>query len=249
MELTFKTFFTRAKGKSRYLIRRISEELFWQWRVGRHVAKKVEVQQFGAQESTDISDHLNFLSLLIHLQQPKAILELGTRGGESTRVLESYCRDFACIGRSIDLEPAPDWLERSSHWKHFLGDDCSLGESIYKTKAWPDGTPFQNIDLLFIDTSHEYPHTKKELETFFPLLAPKATMIFHDTNLMKTPTRRLDGRLGYGWDNQRGVIRAIEEFFSIEVLEMNYFFKDLPGTNLKIYHRPWNNGFTVIQRF
>ena len=69
----------------------------------------------------------------------------------------------------------------------------------------------QPVDVLFIDTSHLYEHTVKEIEAWFPLLAPNALVMFHDTNLRPNYTRQ-NGTCGVGWDNDRGVIRAIEEY-------------------------------------
>jgi hypothetical protein len=69
------------------------------------------------------------------------------------------------------------------------------------------------VDLLFIDTSHLYEDTVRELAAWAPLMSEKGAIILHDTNL--SPSRsylRKDGSLGEGWDNQRGVVRAVQEF-------------------------------------
>jgi predicted O-methyltransferase YrrM len=42
---------------------------------------------FQASPETDISDHLNVIFSIAMSKKPKTILELGTRGGESTKVL------------------------------------------------------------------------------------------------------------------------------------------------------------------
>jgi len=246
-EVTF-VFLQRVKGKFQYILRRIAEAMVRQRSVGRGVVNSVDVSRFRAAESSDIRDHLNFLSFMVNLQRPEVLLELGTRGGESTRVFEEYCKSFMLTGRSFDLQPAPEWLDNKSHWRHYVGDDCELGELVYKSQKWPDGVTFQPIDFLFIDTSHEYEHTCRELEIYFPLVKSGGFLVFHDTNLVENATRRLDGELGYGWDNNRGVIRAIENYFSIKVDEKNYFFTEISGRGSSIYHLPWNNGLTVIKK-
>ena len=53
------------------------------------------------------------------------------------------------------------------------------------------------------------------------------------------------------WDNERGVIRAIEEYFSFSVFEgrpfkINNIFKDNYFWNF--YHVPENNGLTFIYK-
>lgn len=39
------------------------------------------------------------------------------------------------------------------------------------------------IDVLFIDSSHKYEHTKKELELYFPYLRKNGFIFLHDTSL------------------------------------------------------------------
>ena len=55
-------------------------------------------------------------------------------------------------------------------------DDCEF-DPIFKNVIK------EPVDVLFIDTSHLYEHTVRELAAWFPLLANKALVIFHDTNL------------------------------------------------------------------
>ena len=47
-------------------------------------------------------------------------------------------------------------------------------------------------------------------------------MILHDTN-MKRIYRRADRSLGLGWDNDRGVIRALEETLGVKFNEAEDF--------------------------
>ncbi len=67
------------------------------------------------------------------------------------------------------------------------------------------------IDVLFIDTSYIFEHTKLELESWFKHLSDKALVIVHDMN-MREVYRRLDGTLGHGLINTRGVIQAVQEY-------------------------------------
>jgi predicted O-methyltransferase YrrM len=207
---------------------------------------KVDVSFFGADPKSDISEHLNLLYLYLCSAKPLEILELGTRGGESTKVLEKYCSEMKIVGRSIDLDPEPYWLAKSHSWKHFVGDDISIGKSLNSTGKWPDNKNFSGLDFILVDTSHEYSHTLLELETYVPLLNNATGAIaFHDSNLTSSPTRRLDGSLGYGWDNQRGVARAIEDYFQIKFCE-NSLQVQLIAKKMIFYHQPWCNGFSII---
>lgn len=79
----------------------------------------------------------------------------------------------------------------------------------------------------------------------WPHLAPKATVIFHDTNLIEF-YRRADGTIGRGWNNDRGVIRTIEEHLHTSRDETRPF-RRRPGGWL-IDHDPLGNGGTVLKR-
>jgi hypothetical protein len=71
-------------------------------------------------------------------------------------------------------------------------------------------------------------------------------MIFHDTNMGEGIYRRRDGTFGDGWDNQRGVIKAIEEFLGTEYNEHASFVDIARGWIVS--HDPYCNGLTVMLR-
>ena len=103
------------------------------------------------------------------------------------------------------------------------------------------------IDVLFIDTSHEYQHSVEEIAVWSGHLNDDGVMMFHDTNMGKGRYARLHGSIGFGWDNGRGVIRAIEESVGRKYDERAYFIDRAAG--FLIYHYPHCNGFTVMKRF
>ncbi len=227
---------------------------FRPWYVRRLVAKNkllgaalIDVSYLGANPKSDISEHLNLLYLFLHSAKPRNILELGTRGGESTKVLEKYCREMNIVGKSFDLDAAPDWLMKSKNWRHFVGDDIHLGKILASTQIWPDGSEFTPLDFIFLDTSHEYSHTKEELEIYVPLLKNEMGAIaFHDTNLTSSPTIRLDGSISFGWNNERGVARAIEEYFGFKFDEESMQVQSISHGKFLFYHQPWCNGFSIV---
>jgi hypothetical protein len=100
--------------------------------------------------------------------------------------------------------------------------------------------------VLFIDTSHDYIHTKQEIEIWSKYLSDKGIMIFHDTNMGKGMYTRNDGSMGFGWDNERGVMRAIEEFVDRQYDE-NSFFCDVTD-KYSLIHFPNSNGLTIIKK-
>jgi hypothetical protein len=75
-------------------------------------------------------------------------------------------------------------------------------------------------------------------------------VIFHDTNLKNRYFRR-NKTIGIGWDNQRGVIRAIEEYFNISVNEnQNFIINNIKKNedDWKIEHDPICNGLIICKR-
>jgi hypothetical protein len=195
-----------------------------------------------ASQPTDFSDHLLTLFHEAMEVKPGLIVELGTRGGESTFVLERVAALCGSTLVSVDIE---DCSRVSSYpdWTFVRSDDVAFAaefpEWCRKRKLAPE------IDLLFIDTSHEYQHTAAEIRAWFAFLSPRAKAVFHDTNLRKLYFRR-DGSLGNGWDNRRGVIRAIEERLGLKLDER----RDLILTHGDWCIRHWavSNGLTVLSR-
>ncbi len=101
------------------------------------------------------------------------------------------------------------------------------------------------VDVLFVDTSHGHDHTKNEIEVWSKYLSDNGTMIFHDTN-MGAMYARNDGSIDFGWYNNRGVIRAIEEFVGRRYNEKSFFCDVTPAYTL--IHFPNCNGLTVVKK-
>jgi cephalosporin hydroxylase len=122
-------------------------------------------------------------------------------------------------------------------------DDVELGQ---KWSDWARARGLQEeIDFLFIDTSHLYEHTQAEIRVWFRHLGANAKVAFHDTNMRKLCPHR-DGSFGISWDNQRGVIRAIEEYLGVRIDERKAV-SAVVGCWL-IRHDPVCNGLTVLRR-
>lgn len=197
---------------------------------------------------SDISDHVPILFSETVAAQPKLVVELGTRGGESTRALLAGALRCGAKMLSIDVDPCgdPPGLPDDARaiWTFIQHDDVSFGRDRFVPWCEAQGLAPQ-IDVLFIDTSHLYEHTKDELAVWLPYVAPSGVTLFHDT-AMSPAYLRNDGSIGFGWDNERGVIRAIEEYVGRRYDE-NRYFVDIADDWL-IRHDPKSSGFTVMQR-
>lgn len=199
-----------------------------------------------ARTRSDISDHLSTIFFFAVDARPKLIVELGTRGGESTRVLLAAAHLCGARVLSIDIDDVGHIDAPFRELWHFVrDDDVAFGRSKFSDWCAGHGLPAV-ADLLFIDTSHLYEHTRQELAVWAPYLAPSGTMILHDTNMGTGRYGRLDGSIGVGWDNQRGVIKALEEFVG-RAYDERVFFDDLAGGYL-IKHFPYCSGLTVLKK-
>jgi len=195
-----------------------------------------------SEKRTDISDHLLTLYTEALELKPRVIVELGTRDGESTRVLlkvAERCQGFLV---SVDVNDCSRVVS-SDRWRFVRSDDVEFGRK-WTDWAGANGLP-KEIDFLFVDTSHLYHHTYAEIQVWFPHLGPGAKAAFHDTNLSAV-FRRWDGSLGPGWNNQRGVIRAIERHLGVSINEHRSFCGVV--RDWLIRHDPACAGLTILRR-
>jgi cephalosporin hydroxylase len=199
----------------------------------------------GASVQSDISDHLPSIYYFTLVTKPRLLVELGTRGGESTRALLAAANDAGGVLLSIDIENCQrvDTPFRD-RWHFVQADDVLFARDGFKEWAKERGVN-PTVDVLFIDTSHEFHHTLAEVRAWSTHLSPEATMIFHDTNMGPGVYARLDGSVGRAWDNDRGVIRAIEELIGRKYDE-RAFFSDRTD-KYSVLHFPNCNGLTVIR--
>jgi len=201
----------------------------------------------GHQAASDISDHLSTLFFFAVAAKPRLIVELGTRGGESTRVLLSAAAVAGATMLSVDIDDCAGLdLPYRERWHFVKGDDVAFGRDEFA--SWCAGRGIEpRVDVLFIDTSHLYEHTKQEIAVWAPFLSANGVMIFHDTNMRRGIYARLDQSIATnGWDNDRGVIRAVEELLGKRYDE-NRFFTDVANGFLVLHH-PHCSGLTVLKK-
>ncbi len=202
-----------------------------------------EIKSRSAKTRNDISGHLVRLFVESFEAKPKLIVELGVRGGESTFVLERVARHFDARLVSVDLDDCSG-ISSYEKWSFIRGDDIKFAMEFPK---WCKKHGISaSIDILFIDTSHLFEHTCLEIKSWFPHLSDKAKVFFHDTNLRRLYFRE-DGSMGAGWNNKRGVIRAIEKYFNAKFNEKEEFTDILKGFIIR--HYPKCSGMTILQRF
>jgi cephalosporin hydroxylase len=195
------------------------------------LSKTLEAIRKRSKNQTDICDHLETIFLECLNMQPKLIVELGVGDGESTFVLERVAKLWDADLISVDIA---DCKKVSSYHRRLFvhQDDITFAREYEQYCEVNNIAP--PIDILFIDTSHLYDHTVQEIKSWFPFLAPHCKVIFHDTN-MKAVFHRKDGSAGRGWDNERGVIRAIEDYFNRHFNEETDFTEISDGWLIRHY--------------
>ncbi|MGA1839248.1 MAG: class I SAM-dependent methyltransferase [bacterium] len=194
-------------------------------------------------EPTDISSHLETIFIESLLVKPKIIIELGVRDGESTFVFERISYLTKCFVIGVDCDDCSQVL-------NFPGRIFVQSDSVEFLKNYCEWARSRNIqgfpDIIFIDTNHTYLQTKSELSLALSLVSAGGIVILHDTNL-NIIYRRHDGTLGYGWDNKRGVIKAIEDLFDKKFNEKKIIIKQM-NCGWSIFHNPLCNGLTIIRK-
>jgi cephalosporin hydroxylase len=138
-----------------------------------------------------------------------------------------------------DCSRAVDW----DGWLFVQRDDVQFAREF---EAWCRERRIEPvIDVLFIDTSHYFDHTLEEIRGYFPFLADHAKVFFHDTNINDFIYRQ-DGTIDLGWDNDRGVIKALEVYFDRKFNEKEEFIDFVSPFIIK--HYPYCCGLTVLEK-
>jgi len=125
---------------------------------------------------TDIHEHLATLYMLTVELNLRTIVELGTRGGESTVALLEAARLIGGRVYSVDIDPCLEAKAKvqtyglQEYWTFIEGDDLKV--------EWE-----KPIDHLFVDTIHTFDRVTKELEKYEPHVKNGGVITIHDTVL------------------------------------------------------------------
>jgi predicted O-methyltransferase YrrM len=121
-----------------------------------------------ADEQVDMAPHIQTLTKWA--AQAKTIIEFGVRGGVSTwALLDGLPADGSLWSVDIVDCVVPPRVQNDPRWLFLVGDDMD--------SAIQDELP-DRADLVFIDTSHEYEHTVRELA--YSLTFQPKRIVMHD---------------------------------------------------------------------
>jgi cephalosporin hydroxylase len=122
---------------------------------------------------SDIYLHLPRFVEIVEQLNAQHVIELGTRTGVSTIAWLHALTGTGGRLTSVDIDARPD-IGDWSHWTFIQGDDC-------------DPAVLEQLELaevVFLDTSHLWPVTLVELNTYRWLVKPGGLIVCHDTELM-----------------------------------------------------------------
>lgn len=118
---------------------------------------------------------------LVRSSKPQVLIETGTNNGYSTLcIIEAlrqngfgylYTFDTCNFDRII-----PDTTSYNKYYQFILGDSLKEGKKLLNR--------INNVDFIFLDSSHETQHVINEFKLFYPILKPGGIICFHDTILV-----------------------------------------------------------------
>jgi predicted O-methyltransferase YrrM len=202
-------------------------------------------------DDTEISSLIPVLLFHSYLKNPKLIVEAGVCLGYSSRAFEQVNKLTQSTLIGIDNDPGsiPAYSNLYNSIFILINDLDFLEYHKNSLQSAP-------LDIVFIDTSHEYAHTLAEIQQFVPLLAPEGIIMFHDsyvTPLIVDGRRafwRLNNTIQLACENPFGVAPAIKDYFGISFDESRYtnkiFMRD--GLSWQMIHYPFCNGLTILKK-
>ena len=122
---------------------------------------------------SDIYEHLPKFVQMVKDGQVTKVIELGTRTGVSTIAWLYALEQTGGHLWSVDIDTKPA-IGDYPHWTFIQGDD----ESDVVLSQLPD-----QVDIVFLDTSHHYEHTLRELRLYRSQVRPGGLIVCHDTQL------------------------------------------------------------------
>jgi len=164
---------------------------------------------------SDIQEYMPFLYAQAAARPRCRILELGARRGNSTLAFLAGALESGGHVHSCDIDNVLRYQDGIGPWGALPSWTFTCGDDMdpHVQAALPP-----EVDVLLVDSSHEYGHTLAELRAYMPRVAPGGIALFHDTNIIGWP--------GYHWDRDiPPVAAALGEWCA----ETGRTWENLPG--------------------
>lgn len=123
-----------------------------------------------------------FLGEIAFLKRPQAIVELGCFVGWTSAHFALGLKAAGSSGRLWCIDYNANFLEaaRANLGRLGLAGSVEFVQGFSLEPKVLSKLPAQ-IDLLFVDTSHEYKDTLEEIAAYLPRLAPDGLIVLHDS--------------------------------------------------------------------
>jgi predicted O-methyltransferase YrrM len=120
---------------------------------------------------SDIQTHLPYLHD-VAATGDATVIDLGVRSGFSTAAFLAAVEVNGGHVYSVDTSPVRVPWANHPQWTFIQGDDLWVADQL------PD-----DVDVVFIDTSHTYRQTSAELEMYVPKVKAGGVVLLHDVEL------------------------------------------------------------------
>lgn len=139
------------------------------------------------------NEHVPFAMLLVELQRPRSIVELGTHWGVSYC---AFCQAVEALGSAATCRAVDTW-EGDAHAGAYGGDVYENLKAHHRPyepfsqllrmtfDAALEKVPDGSVDLLHIDGLHTYEAVKHDFETWRPKMSESGIVLFHDTMVLE----------------------------------------------------------------
>lgn len=211
-----------------------------------------EMLIYSNHDDTEISSLIPVLFFHGFIQNPRLIVEAGVCLGYSSRAFSMVNK--ICNSKLIGLDNDPNSIPAYSnlHNSEFVLINDLQFTHYYATSEFKN-TP---LDVVFIDTSHEYEHTLAEITQFVPLLSKNGIIMFHDSYVTPLTVNnrpafwRINDTIQLACVNPFGVAPAIKKYFSISFDESKYTNMrfTLNENAWQMIHYPFCNGLTILKK-
>ena len=135
------------------------------------------------------NEHVPFAMLLVELQRPRVIVELGTHCGVSYC---AFCQAVMETGSGASCYAVDTWAG-DAHTGPYGGDVYENLKAHHKQyesfsqllrMTFDEAlrqVPDESVDLLHVDGLHTYEAVKRDYNTWLPKMSDRGIILFHDT--------------------------------------------------------------------
>jgi hypothetical protein len=137
------------------------------------------------------NEHVPFAMLLVELQRPRSIVELGTHWGVSYC---AFCQSVAATGSETRCYAVDTWAGdvHAGHYDNEVYENLKAHHKRYESfsqllrMTFDEAllqVPDHSVDLLHIDGLHTYEAVKHDYDTWLPKMSDHGIILFHDTTV------------------------------------------------------------------